>query len=315
MNLAIATTPKTFSLLSIGQRGVGKTVFLAGSYTELHPDSRSDGTQKLWFDCEDEEVQANLEKIKNHVARTNLYPPPTIKITNFDFSLKRQLRSSVETVCNLRWWDIPGESCNVHNSDFQEMIFTSNGCCVFINAHALVEDKDYLSVLEDIYNQVAAIASVVYKYNMKYAFALILTKCDLIELNSTTQSQIDQSLQPIITYLDLLKLTYQKFYSAIPIVTIDGVAKLKANGAASPLLWLLSHLNNSEPLLQEDLPDESSKQSLTSHILRPKNRNDILLIYSLSAILLAAIAAIFLAFDSFKSNTPQQNPTTEQQSS
>ncbi|BCL34466.1 hypothetical protein [Nostoc sp. MS1] len=314
MNLAIATTPKTFSLLSIGQRGVGKTVFLAGSYTELHPDSQVDRTQQLWFDCEDEEVQANLENIKNHVARTNLYPPPTIKITNFDFSLKRQLRSDIETVCNFRWWDIPGESCNIHNPDFQDMIFTSNGCCVFINAHALIEDKDYLSVLEDIYNQVAAIASVVYKYSLEYGFALILTKCDLIELNSTTQAQIDQRLQPIITYLDLLRLTYQKFYSAIPIVTVNGVSRLKASGAASPLLWLLSHLNNSEPLLQEDLPNEPSKQSLISHILQPKNRNDILLIYSLSAILLAAIAAIFLAFYSF-TPTPQQTPATEQQSS
>jgi GTPase SAR1 family protein len=314
MNLAVATTPKTFSLLSIGQRGVGKTVFLAGSYTELHPDNQSDAPQQLWFDCEDEEVQSNLEKIKNHVARTNLYPPPTIKITNFDFSLKRRLRSGVETVCNFRWWDIPGESCNVHNPDFQEMIFTSNGCCVFINAHALIEDKDYPSVLEDIYNQVAAIASVVYKYNIQYAFALILTKCDLIDLNLTTQSQIDQSLQPIITYLDLLKLTYQKFYSAIPIVATNGVSSLKAQGAASPLLWLLSHLNNPETPPQEDLPDELGKQSLISHILRPKNRNDILLIYSLSFILLAAIAGLFLAFHSFTS-TPQQTPTTEQQSS
>ena len=313
MNLAVATTPKTFSLLSIGQRGVGKTVFLAGSYTELHPENQADTPQQLWFDCQDDEVQANLEKIKSHVARTHLYPPPTIKVTNFDFSLKRQIRSGVETVCNFRWWDIPGESCNIHNPDFQEMILTSNGCCVFINAHALIEDQDYPNILEDIYNQVAAIASVVYKYNINYAFALILTKCDLIELNPNTLLQIDQSLQPIITYLDLFKLNYQKFYSAIPIVTIEGVSSLKANGAASPLLWLLSHLNNPQTQPQEDLADEPSKQSFISHIIKPKNRNDILLIYSLSAILLAAIAALFLVFHSFTS-TPQQNPTTEQQS-
>jgi Cdc6-like AAA superfamily ATPase len=35
------TTTPAFNLLSIGQRGVGKTVFLAGSYTELHADSRT----------------------------------------------------------------------------------------------------------------------------------------------------------------------------------------------------------------------------------------------------------------------------------
>ncbi len=312
MNLATATTPKTFSLLSIGQRGVGKTVFLAGSYTELSPDNQTNTPQKLWFDCQDSEVQANLENIKNHVARTNLYPPATIKITNFNFSLKRQIRSNVETVCNFRWWDIPGESCNIHNPDFQEMILTSSGCCVFINAHALINDQNYPRLLEDIYNQVAAIASVVYKYNIKYAFALILTKCDLLELNPSTLLQIDQHLQPLISYLDSLKATYQKFYSAIPIVSLDGVSSLKAQGAASPLLWLLSNLNDVEIYPpQEDLTDEPSQQSFTARIPRPKSSKEVLLVSLVSAILLGAIASLFLSFKSLTS-IPQQAPTIEQ---
>ena len=36
MNLQSKSHPSTYNLLSIGQRGVGKTVFLAGSYAELH---------------------------------------------------------------------------------------------------------------------------------------------------------------------------------------------------------------------------------------------------------------------------------------
>lgn len=262
MNSLPATTPKKFSLLSIGQRGVGKTVFLAGSYTELHPDSRSSDSQQLWFDCQDTEVQGNLEKIQNHVARTGLYPPPTIKITNFNFSLKRQIPAGVETVCDFRWWDIPGESCNIHNPDFQEMIFTSNGCCVFINAYGLIHDQDYPRVVEDIYNQVAAIASIVAKYNLQYRFALILTKCDLIELNPDTILQIDQNLQPLTTYLDSLTATHQRFYSAIPIVTLDGVPRLQAEGAATPLIWLLTQLNQAENFAPpEDVVSESTQES------------------------------------------------------
>ncbi|MBD2344217.1 hypothetical protein [Anabaena subtropica] len=312
MNLLAATTPKTFSLLSIGQRGVGKTVFLAGSYAELNPDNQSDAPQQMWFDCQDSEVQANLEKIKNHVARTHLYPPATIKVTNFNFSLKRQTRSDVETVCNFRWWDIPGESCNIHNPDFQEMILTSNGCCVFINAHALIQDQDYPRLLEDIYNQVAAIASVVSKYNIQYAFALILTKCDLLELNQPTLLQIEQNLQPLITYLDSLKATYQKFYSAIPIVALGGVSSLKAKGAATPLLWLLSHLNNSDNLSpSQDSASEFNQKSFISQILRPKNRKDFVIISLVGVVLLGAIASLFWAFKSF-TPIPQQRSTTAQ---
>lgn len=218
----------------------------------------------------------------------------------------------METVCNFRWWDIPGESCNIHNPDFQEMILTSNGCCVFINAHALMQDQDYPRLLEDIFNQVAAIASVVSKYNIQYAFALILTKCDLIELNQTTRAQIDQNLQPLITYLDSLKATYQKFYSAIPIVARGSVYSLKAEGAATPLLWLLSHLNKSDNLPQlEDSTGEFSQKSLINRVLRPKSSKDIMILSLVGIIVLGAIAAIFLSLRSW-TPLPQQRPTTAQ---
>jgi GTPase SAR1 family protein len=307
-----ATTPETFSLLSIGQRGVGKTVFLAGSYAELDPDNNSDHPQQLWFDCQDSDVQANLEKIKNHVARTNSYPPPTIKITNFNFSLKTQTPEGVKTVCDFRWWDIPGEICNIHNPEFQDMIFNSHGCCVFINANALIQESDYLRVIEDIYNQVAAIASVVYKYNIKYAFAIVLTKCDLIELNPATQEKIEQNLQPLITYLDNVKATHKIFYSAIPIVSIAGVSRLSAKGAANPLLWLLSHINNVENLSSKL---ESTRESSENKILPAINRKSIMIISLVGVILLGSLSLIFLALNRL-TNTPQKldsSPNTTQQ--
>ena len=49
MNSEIAT--ETFNLLSIGQRAVGKTVFLVGSYAESHADSLTKRPGQLWFDC------------------------------------------------------------------------------------------------------------------------------------------------------------------------------------------------------------------------------------------------------------------------
>lgn len=101
---------------------------------------------------------------------------------------------------------------------------------------------------------------------------------------------------------------------AIPIVSLDGVSSLKAKGAASPLLWLLSNLNDVEIYPpQEDLTDEPSQQSFIAWIPRPKSSKEVLLVSLVSAILLGAIASLFLSFKSLTS-IPQQAPTIEQPS-
>lgn len=97
------TQTKPFNLLSIGQRGVGKTVFLVGSYAELQANYLTAHPQKLWFDCQTNQVQENIEKILNYIVQTNQYPPPTMKIVNFSFSLKRQRLWGEQTLCNFTW--------------------------------------------------------------------------------------------------------------------------------------------------------------------------------------------------------------------
>ncbi len=245
MNLSPGTTPKTFSLLSIGHRGVGKTVFLAGSYAELYSDTNEpDHPKQLWFDCQDSDAQENIESILSYVARTSQYPPVTIKSTNFNFSLKYHSRWGTQTLCNFRWWDIPGEICNIDNRDFQTMVSNSQGCCVFIDAHALVHLCAYREVFENmIIEQVMPIANLVYLNGLRYAFALILTKCDLLEPNPVSRKQLNEHLQPLSTRLDAVRANYQTFYSSIPIVQTESGSALKATGAASPLLWVVWELS------------------------------------------------------------------------
>lgn len=243
MNLLPETTPKTFSLLSIGQRGVGKTVFLTGSYVELHSDSQPKHRQQLWFDCQDSDVQENIDRLLSYIARSGQYPPPTLKITNFNFSLKRHSLSGTKTLAHFRWWDIPGESCNIDNPDFRKMVFNSHGCCVFIDAYALVHLPAYRQALEDIIQQVMPIATLVHLNRLKYAFALILTKCDLLEPDPLTRQHLEKNLQWLTNCLNVVKANYQTFYSDIPIVHSEGVSTLKATGAAAPLLWLVRELS------------------------------------------------------------------------
>lgn len=315
---------KTFNLLSIGQRGVGKTVFLAGSYAELHADNQPDHPQQLWFDCQDRQEQEKLETILSYVARTGQYPPPTMKVTSFNFSLKRHSVWGTKTLCHFRWWDIPGESCNMRDLDFRRIVLASHGCCVFINADALVHDQQvYLQTLEEIIKQVVAIASLVYLNGLQYSFALIFTKYDLLEPGPVDLLQIEENLQPLITRLDAVKANYQRFYSAIPIVSTEGASTIRAKGAAAPLLWLASELRKlhsfqSRPDLASGLIQNLSKPASTSAVkkglslnLPPIARRYILLLTLSSIGLLGVIASLFFAFGPFKLDPETQ--TSEKQ--
>ncbi len=235
---------KTFNLLSIGRRGVGKTVFLAGSYAELHGNIQTERPQQLWFDCQDTQEQTNIEDILSYIVQSGQYPPPTTKIRNYNFSLKRHNLSGAQTLCHFRWWDIPGEICNMQNQDFRQIMSNSHGCCVFIDAYALVHTNTYVQALKDIIEQlVMVMVSLISLNGLKYAFALILTKCDLLEPGLLSQQRLKDGLQPLITRLDAVKANYQTFYSSIPIVHTESGSTLRPKGAAAPLLWLVLELS------------------------------------------------------------------------
>lgn len=243
MNLLTGSTPQTFNLLSIGQRGVGKTTFLAGSYAELHSDSQPSHSRQLWFDCQDNQGHENIQEIFSFIAQTGEYPPPTIKITTFDFSLKCYSLRHTKTLSHFRWSDFPGEICNIDDPDFRKMVVNSHSCCVFIDAYALMYNHTYLKKLEQIIAKVKAIATLVSLNAVKYPFAVILTKCDLLEPDPLSRQQLDKRLQPLTGPLDAVGANYQTFYLGIPIIISEGVSTIKATGAAAPLLWLVWELS------------------------------------------------------------------------
>lgn len=330
-------SPKTFNLLSIGQRGVGKTVFLAGSYAQLqanasamavktsltsggmHPSKlrlgirqRIDRSSPFWFECQDEDVQANLARILLHIGRTGLYPPATIKITNFNFQLKQRTAQGIETVCNFRWSDIPGESCNLRNEEFQEIVITSHACCVFINAQALIHDPSYAPTLQDIFNQVIVLASLVQQHRLQYAIALVLTQCDLLEAGDATQ--LETKLQPLIRRLSDIKVNYRLFYSAIPIETIEGHFTLKAKGTADPLLWLLTELNKryrSQP--ERNLASGFAQNQARQRRFSPR-LGRFIVVLTLTGISLLGIGILLLFELDLVKKTPKPLPTQEQRS-
>jgi GTPase SAR1 family protein len=242
------TVPKIYSLLSIGQRGVGKTVFLIGSCIELYTNQYEESGQQLWFDCEDAEAQQTLENILRQVVQTGQYPSATMRITNFDFSLKLRSLWGTKTLCQFRWWDPPGESCQLYNPAFLMMVLNSDGYCAFIDASAITEGVDDPQALAQAFEPVKSIADLLYSNNLRHPFAIILTKCDLVRSNSSNWQSLEKSLQPLRDLLDKLDVNYQIFYSAIPIVTTNGVFNLKTSEAVTPILWLVSKLKNADNL-------------------------------------------------------------------
>ncbi|MGK7931359.1 MAG: tetratricopeptide repeat protein [Microcystaceae cyanobacterium] len=265
-----SSEPELFNILSLGQRGVGKTVFLAGSYAELNHITPSRQQRKLWFECEREEDTKNLESVLDYVKRTGQYPPPTLKITDFHFILKQRTYRGIRPLCHFRWWDIPGEYCDFAHPDFQKMVLSSHSCCVFINGERLVNDSNYIHELEGLVKQVIAIATLIDQDSINYRFALVFTQCDRLRSGPMSRLQIEENLQFLITSLEAADAKYQRFYSGIPIVSDSSGYHFEVQGSAAAFLWIVSELQKESQSASNSLenalkPDVSSLQYWLSH--------------------------------------------------
>lgn len=272
MNVSSPPPAATFSILCLGQRGVGKTVFLAGSYAELHSSAASATFPDWNFECQDNQDWQNLQTIFSYIQKTGSYPPPTMKITDFQFSLQFRPRRENQTV-NLRWWDVPGEQCNFQDAEFQKLVLDSHSCCVLVDAYRLVNDPDYQPELAILRKQVGAIANLIADRHLPYAFAIIFTQCDRLDSGPIAQLQVEEKLQDFMAHLQSLPVKYQRFFAGVPIVAEGDDFKLAPSGAASALLWLVSELTKAPKYhaqqslgmaLQSPLPAKSRWQTLPS---------------------------------------------------
>lgn len=314
MNFLSHNKLPVFNLLSIGQRGVGKTVFLAGSYAELQPKQEKNYARLWWFECQDSKDKENLEGIFNYVARTGDYPPATMKIAHFNFILKHRSWWGMKNLCYFRWGDIPGEYCDFKNPDFQKMVLNSHSCCVFINADKLVNDPTYPAKLDETIKQVIAIASLVDQSILKYSFALIFTQCDRLSHNPISQLQIEEKLQNLTTALQKANAEYQRFYTAIPIVGEKDKFHFSPTGAADPFLWLVSKLRETYPSQSQKTLESALTNSSSSKLkLRRNSPRYVLLLILISLGILGLITTLLFIFGLLTTKTSEQAETTDPQ--
>lgn len=312
MSLLFGDVPKALNLLSIGERGVGKTVFLVGSYTESNSSYEGEQQNQLWFDCQDQEAHENIQGVMNYIAQTGQYPPPTMKISGFNFSLKQQRFWGTQTLCYFRWWDMPGEICDIQNRDFQSMILSSQGCCVFINAYALIHDPTYLESVKDVIELVTAIASLIKHHHLQYPMALIFTQCDRLEAGPLGQLQIEKCLEPLIIRLDNARTNYRRFYSSIPIVRTDGMPILRATGSADALVWITSELCKASNVTSgQDLASGLSQGTSLKKFIHTVNRRPAITMGLIAAGVVGLIAIGFALTSVFSNQQPQQAKATQ----
>lgn len=262
----------SFNILTIGKRGVGKTVFVIGCYVESKSQLNLD--QGFYLDFQPNQA-AILENILSFIAQKKAYPPATSRNTLFNFSLKRQLWTE-ETLCQFKWTDMPGEFCNLHCSnskDFHQLLLHSHACCVFLDIPSLSQNNQ--SQFQETIDQAMAIASVVESTGLNYPIAIVLTKGDTAQLGPISQVKIELGLQQFLSRLDSTKALYERFYSAVPICNSShGEAYLKPEGTIAPFLWLASELrkiHNSrlQPVnLVSSLSDKRPKKANISSIVK-----------------------------------------------
>lgn len=238
-----------YNFLSIGQRGVGKTVFLAACYLECHQDHEKQ--RLLWFDCDNREVRQLIDNILSYVAKMGEYPAATLKITNFEFELKQRHQWGSKTVGRVQWWDTPGEMCDARNASLRTLLENTHGCCLFLDASSLVKASDSIRALTELLQPLETMIDLLSEEMMDLPLAVILTKCDHLSAHPLQWQCLKKAINPLLQQLKTQNVNYQVFYSEIPIVVIDGVPTLQLMRVGTPVYWLFAQIHKLRSLQPE----------------------------------------------------------------
>lgn len=309
-----------YNFLSIGQRGVGKTVFLASCYLECHQDKEQQ--RLLWFDCSNPEVRQLIDNILSYVAKTGDYPPATLKITNFEFDLKQRHQWGSKTVGQVQWWDTPGEMCDSRNASLKTLLGNTHGCCLFLDASSLVKASDSIRALMELLQPLETVIDLFCEKMMDLPLAVILTKCDDLSAHPFQWQCLKKAINPLLKKLKERNVNYQVFYSEIPIAVVDGVPTLQLIRVGTPIYWLFAEIHKrrspqpdqtrpqseyyiptSPPPILMPFLDKDSQLHFPNQL--PKRR---LLLGLMSLMGLMALGSALILQYSFKSDTPPPKP-------
>ena len=229
-----------YRFLSIGQRGVGKTVFLTACYLDCHRDQKQQ--RELWLEDSNIQVRKLLDNVLVYIAKNRVYPPATLKITPLDLVLQQRCQWGQEVLGWVQWWDIPGELCHLHQPEFADLLQQADGVCLFLEAAPIVQNADNLNALNQQFQPLLSILESLVYQQRPLPLAIILTKCDQLAAHPLVWQRLQKGLHFFDIKLATSSLPYKVFYSEIPIVEKDGIFQLQLKRVSTPIFWLYSKI-------------------------------------------------------------------------
>jgi len=233
-------TDDTFTFQLIGQRGVGKTVFLATM------SSQYDDLTEYGLCSADVQTENQVQQILTFMRNNGSYPPATNRSIPFTFDLyPKGSSSSRKPLCTFRWEDIPGEICQLWDEGFNHSTANSSGCLIFVDANALMTNPDYTENLDQLTDLVLPLVNIVALNGITYPVAIVLTKCDMLgTLTPQLSGILQERLEPIIRGLKRFKIAHKVFHSSLSLTRpgSSGSYTLTVGNTESPLLWLIDEI-------------------------------------------------------------------------
>lgn len=250
MKSAAGSTLPRYRFLSIGQRGVGKTVFLTACYLNAHRDQNQQ--REFWLEDGHAAARTLLDNVLMYVADHRRYPPATLKVTPIDFVLKQQRQWGQETLGQVQWWDIPGELCHLQHPEFVELLGQADGICLFVEALPVVQNADNPQALDRQFQPLLTLVDALVSEPRLLPLAIVVTKCDQLAPHPLAWQRLQKGLHALRLPLETAGLPHQFFYSEIPLAEKEGVVQLRLNRAGTPIFWLFARI------YQQRLPDAAA---------------------------------------------------------
>jgi hypothetical protein len=236
----VSRSNDTFTFQLIGQRGVGKTVFLATM------SSQYDALTEYGLCSADVQTENQIQQILTFMRNNGSYPPATNRSIPFTFDLySKGSSANRKPLCTFRWEDIPGEICQLWDEGFNRSTADSSGCLIFVDANALMTKPDYTENLDQLNDLLLPLVNIVALNGIAYPVAIVLTKCDMVGTLTTQLTEILQErLQPIIRGLKRFNIAHKVFYSSLSLSRPGnaGPYTLTVGNTESPLLWLIEEI-------------------------------------------------------------------------
>lgn len=237
----------------IGHPGVGKTVFSLAAYTRAREVLRTLGRNSLGLSCADPKTKEFVDASTYLMRHSGCYPASTMRPDSLCFQL-------YNLHANTSFW--AEKTIHLCNFTFQDLpvaqgdpILSAAGSCIFVDAPALLNTPTYQNHFFTILRTIQLFTDLLQE--SKHSFAIVLTKCDLLELTSECRRAIRNALSPLNSMLERSNQPHRTFYSSLALGAVPNTKShfLLIGDSASALLWLFDQIHPlNRPPLKVNIP-------------------------------------------------------------